>query len=84
MIWTKAFWKGAAERAIKTLAQTLGGYLVVGVTGILDLDWTGALSVAGASALASVLTSIANPEFVAGKTVEVVVEDTSGTDGYGV
>lgn len=78
MIWTTAFWKGAAERATKTLAQTLGGYIVVGVTGILTLDWIGALSVAGASALASVLTSIANPEFVAGDNVPETSDDIPG------
>ena len=66
MLWTTAFWKGAAERGIKTLAQTLVGYIVVGTTGLLDLDWPTALSVSAAAALASLLTSIGNADFVAG------------------
>ena len=68
MIWTLAFWRGAAERAVKTFAQTLVGYFVVGTTGLLDLDWVTALSVASAAALASVLTSIGNADFTAGET----------------
>lgn len=67
MIWTKDFWKGAAERAIKTFAQTLAAVFVVGTTGILDVDWAPALSIAGAAALASILTSIGNADFVAGR-----------------
>lgn len=66
-MFTKAFWKGAAERAIKTGAQTLAAYFVIGTTGVLDLDWVPALSVSAAAVVASLLTSVANPEFVAGK-----------------
>lgn len=66
MIWTVAFWKGATERAVKTVAQSL--VAVVGVTGVglLSIDWTGALSVAAAAGLASLLTSIGSADFVAG------------------
>lgn len=66
MIWTTAFWKGASERAIKTVSQSL--VAVVGVTGvgIIDVDWKGALSVAAAAGLASFLTSIGNADFTAG------------------
>jgi len=74
-MFTLAFLKGAGERALKTFAQTLLGYFVVGTTGLIGFDWAGALSVAGAAALASVLTSIANPEFVSGAPV---VEDGPG------
>ena len=66
MLWTVAFWKGAAERGVKTFAQTLAAYFVIGTTGLLDLDWGTALSVSGAAALASLLTSIGNADFVAG------------------
>lgn len=66
MIWTLAFWKGAGERAIKTFAQVLAGYIVVGTTGLLEVDWVTALSVAGAATFASLLTSIGNAEFTAG------------------
>lgn len=67
MLWTTAFWKGAAERGIKTFAQTAVGFFVVGTTGLLELNWVSLVSVSGAAALASVLTSIGNADFVAGK-----------------
>lgn len=66
MLWTLAFWKGLAERAIKTFAQALGGLLVGDTVGLLDVDWTASLSVAGLITLASVLTSIGNADFTAG------------------
>ena len=70
MIWTLAFWKGAAERAIKTLLQVF--VAVIGVTGIgttvgvTEVNWLGALSIALVSAVLSLATSIANADFVAG------------------
>lgn len=66
MLWTVEFWKGAAERGIKTFAQTLVGFIVIGTTGMLDVDWPTAVSVAAAALLASLLTSIGNADFVAG------------------
>ena len=53
------FWKAAAERAIKTFAQSLVALFVAGVT-ILTIDWVQALAVAGTAAVISVLTSIAS------------------------
>ena len=81
MIWTKSFWKGAAERSIKTGAQTLAAYFVIGTTGILDFGWAAALSITGAAVVASVLTSIGNADFVAGPTKKpsVVVNNFSNT-----
>lgn len=70
MLWTSDFWKGASERLIKTFAQTLVGFFVVGTTGLLDVDWPAAVSVAGAAALASLLTSIGNADFTAGAVKE--------------
>lgn len=64
-IWSKAFWLGAAERGLKTFAQSLVSALVVGV-GVLDVDWTGAVSIAAVATAASLLTSIANSDFTAG------------------
>lgn len=69
MLWTKAFWKGTSERAIKTVAQSFAAVLAVSVTGLLDVNWVSAISIAGAAGLASLLTSIGNADFVAG-TVE--------------
>lgn len=65
-MFTTAFLKGAAERAIKTFAQSL--LAVVSVTGLTfgAVDWGVALSAAGLAALASLLTSIVNPGFTAG------------------
>jgi hypothetical protein len=74
-MWTKDFWKGAAERGIKTIAQTALAYFVIGTTGILDIDWVALGSVSAAAGLASLLTSIASPSFVAGKDEKVVQID---------
>lgn len=70
MLWTKQFWLGAAERAIKTIAQSLAAVLAVSGIGLLTVDWVAALSVAGAAGLASLLTSIGSAEHVAGPRPE--------------
>lgn len=59
MIWTGAFWKDTAERAIKTAAQTAGAVLVVG-TPIWEVDWTAGLGITATATALSVLTSIAS------------------------
>ena len=66
MLWTISFWKGAAERAIKTVAQTLAAVFVIGTTNLLTVDWKTNLAIAGAAGIASLLTSIGNADFVAG------------------
>ncbi|MCT1857338.1 holin [Micrococcus luteus] len=63
---TPDFWRGAAERAIKTFAQALLGVLTGGATGVLDVDWVAALSVAALATIGSILTSLATPDFTAG------------------
>nr|DAN77685.1 MAG TPA: holin [Caudoviricetes sp.] len=67
MLWTREFWFGAAERAVKTVAQTIVAVVGVAGTGLLSVDWVQTLSVAAAAGLASVLTSIADADRVAGK-----------------
>lgn len=57
-MFAATFWKSTVERSIRTAAQVLLGFLVVGETGILDVDWEQALGVSGIATLASVLTSI--------------------------
>ncbi len=57
-IFTRSFFKDAAERAIKTFAQVLAALLGANQAGILDADWTGSLSVAGMAAVVSILMSI--------------------------
>ena len=59
-MWTKSFWKDAAERAVKTFAQVAATFLVIGTTGVLDVDWVQVASVSGVAALISVLTSVAS------------------------
>lgn len=55
------FWEGLAERGISTFAQSLVGAFGVG-TSIFGLDWKGALGIAGAAALVSILKSLSMPE----------------------
>ena len=57
-MWTRAFWRAAAERAVKTTAQSGAALLVAAGTGLLDTDWTTTASVAGMAGLLSLLTSI--------------------------
>lgn len=59
-MFTTAFWKATAERAVKTFAQGLLAAIGTGVTGLLDVAWGSALSFAGLAALLSVLTSLAS------------------------
>lgn len=57
----KTFWIGAAERATKTAAQTLLSLVTVGQA-ITDIHWPGALAITATAVLASLLTSIADPD----------------------
>ncbi|PWW50276.1 holin [Actinokineospora spheciospongiae] len=63
-MWTKTFWKDAAERAVRTVAQAWAAALVADSTGVLDTDWAAGLSVAGMAGLLSVLLSIAGEAVV--------------------
>ena len=58
MFTNKTFWKDTLERAIKTFAQSLVAVGLSGATGVLDVDWVNALSVALLATLVSVFTSI--------------------------
>lgn len=71
-LWSKAFWKGAAERAVKTFAQAAVAVLTADVAGLLNVDYVQLASVAGLAALVSLLTSVSNHDFVAGKGAGVV------------
>lgn len=48
----------AVERAIKTVAQTAVATIGIGAVGILDVDWTNALSVSALAGVMSLLTSV--------------------------
>jgi hypothetical protein len=74
-MWEGKFWKGAAERAIRTAAQAVIALLSTDVAGILSVDWVQTASVAGMAAFLSVLMSIVatgvgdheSPSFVRGE-----------------
>lgn len=58
---SRQFLQDLAERFAKTFAQALVAVLTVqGVSGVLDVDWPRALSVAALAALVSALTSVAS------------------------
>lgn len=74
MIWTKTFWKGAGERAVKTwfqvfVAMTMltAGTEMIPAVGIEGIPWVAVLSSATLSAVLSLATSIGNAEFTAGQ-----------------
>lgn len=59
---TLAFWKDAAERAVKTFAQVLLLLLGSGTSALnlLDVNWQSALATAAGAAVLSLLTSMAS------------------------
>ena len=62
-MWTKNFWKQAAERSVKTFAQGVLALLTGDGLGVLNVNWGDVVSVAALAALASVLTSIVTSGF---------------------
>lgn len=56
--WVKWF-KAAAVRAVKTVAQTAVGMLSGEMLGIMDADWRAVLSVSAMAGIVSLLTSVA-------------------------
>lgn len=57
-MWGKRFWQDAAERAVKTVAQTAVALLGTGAIGLLDVDWVQVVSVSALAGVVSLLTSI--------------------------
>ncbi|WP_263170701.1 holin [Streptomyces sp. SCSIO ZS0520] len=55
---TAAFWRATGERAVRTFAQAELALITGDGLGILDIDWSEALSVGGLAAIAAVLTAI--------------------------
>ena len=81
---TGKFWTAAAERALKTAAQSLLVTLGAGAINILEVPWGAALAVAGGGAVASLLTSIVSssaagegPALFGPETVEPAAPATS-------
>ncbi len=54
------FWKDAAERAVKTVAQVLLTYLGADVVNLIGVDYETAAGIAAGAALVSLLTSVAS------------------------
>lgn len=89
---TITFWKGAAERAIKTFIQSFVATLLASIGAVVsawEVPWESALTASlGVAVLATVLslaTSIGNADFTAGATpagdlrMEVIDEMTTVT-----
>ena len=70
----KQWWEAAAVRAIKTFAQVAVSMLTVGQA-VTDINWLSVVSVAGVSAIASLLTSFAGLPEVSSTTVEEEQEE---------
>lgn len=79
------FWAAAAERAVKTLAQTLAALLVATDTDVLSTAWSSRLSVALMAAIVSLLTSVASDAATGSgpslTDAEVLPEAPRGGDG---
>ena len=59
MKWNWKEWlKAALIRAVRTFAQTFVGFIAVGAA-LEEIQWLRALSVSGAAAVLSILTSLA-------------------------
>lgn len=81
-MWTAAFWKALAERAIKTFAQSLAALLVADGADILSMNWGEALSVAGMAAVVSVLTTIASGAITGGEASVIKAETVTEPTNY--
>lgn len=66
-MWTTAFWRGAAERGIKTFCQTLLAAVgLVTIANFHDITILNDLEFAGIATALSLVTSIGNADFTAG------------------
>lgn len=68
---TKTFVKDLIERAVKTFAEVLGGFVVVGKL-ITEIDWSTALQVSSTATLGAVLLSLASFKFSGNGTASLV------------
>lgn len=53
-----AFWKAAAERAIRTVAQTAIAVIGVDMVNVINLDWPYIAGVSATAGVLSILTSL--------------------------
>jgi len=78
-MYTKLFWKDAAERALKTFAQSAVALLTAGSFNIMTVDYKSVLSVAAFAALTSVLTSLASAGTGSTSSASLVVDTKEQT-----
>ena len=71
MIWTTAFWKGAAERAIKTFFQVFVALIGTSAVIVQDVDWVYIASGSVLATILSIATSIGNASFTSGEETVV-------------
>lgn len=57
-VWSLAFWKATAERAVRTALQTATAMLGVGVLDVRTIDWIAVASVVSGATLLSVAMSV--------------------------
>jgi hypothetical protein len=75
-MFSALFWRGAAERAVKTAAQVLLVYLGADMVNAFSVHWDRAAGIAAGAALVSVLTSLASSQIGERKgTPSLVGED---------
>lgn len=70
------FWKAAAERAIKTFAQTLVALMGTEMVGIHQFEWGMSLSASAFAAVLSIATSLASANFGPNPGPSLVDEST--------
>lgn len=82
-MWTKKFWKAAAERAVKTFAQTELGLLILGDAGLdqVNTSWQHDLELGLLAGVISILTSIVSDKFGPNDGPSLTTETTVGTNG---
>lgn len=57
-MWTKAFWKAIADRAVKTFAEAWAGALIINQLTPANINWLDSLALAGIATLIAVLLNI--------------------------
>ncbi|MEU1602692.1 holin [Micromonospora matsumotoense] len=75
-MFTIAFAKALAERAITVFSSSLAGLLTAGGFGLIDAPWEQSLSVSGMAALVAVLLSIGGGAVTSSKTPDFTSDKT--------